>query len=218
MTDEVKIPTYKDHLNKTFIEELSHKLWSTKGARFNASKRLLTQDDLSSKANGFLSAYLIIFGLLSVYQISSTPIVSDKTIAFGSTTLSILLLTFSQIEYAQDYKMRANSFHECALKIADLYNKLRIFKTLNNPTEQQTRVFCNSLSKKYQKVLSNYHNHDDIDYKIFRAEYSTYYGLGCWQVFWIKAVYYRRTKLVYHCLIILPPTLFILRLLLINNH
>ncbi|GAA3769609.1 hypothetical protein GCM10022423_23830 [Flavobacterium ginsengiterrae] len=29
--------TYKDYLNKTFLEELNYKIWSTKGSRFNAS-------------------------------------------------------------------------------------------------------------------------------------------------------------------------------------
>jgi hypothetical protein len=32
--------TYKDYLDKTFLEELNYKIWSTKGSRFNASTRL----------------------------------------------------------------------------------------------------------------------------------------------------------------------------------
>src|SRR5258706_12009614 len=98
--EENKWPNHKDHLNKTFLEELGHRLWNTKGIRFAASERLLTKNDLSNKAIGFLSAYLIIFGLLSVYQIAGSKILDANVIAFSSTTLSILLLVFTQMEAA----------------------------------------------------------------------------------------------------------------------
>ena len=55
-----KFPKQLDHLNKTFLEELNYKMWVTKGARFNASKRLALRDNWSNKAMGFLSSYLII--------------------------------------------------------------------------------------------------------------------------------------------------------------
>ncbi len=114
MSDKKLFPTIKDHLNKTLLEELNYKIWSTRGARFNASKRLLAKDNLSNRAIAFLTAYLIIFGLLSVYQISNRQLFNEKIIAFGSTTVSILLLTFSQMDAAQDYKMRAHMYHDCA--------------------------------------------------------------------------------------------------------
>src|SRR5690349_16930437 len=95
---ENKWPKYKDHLNKTYLEELAYKLWNTKGTRFVAAERLLTKNDLSNKANGFLSAYLIIYSLFAVYQISGSVILNEKIIAFSSTTLSILLLVFTQME------------------------------------------------------------------------------------------------------------------------
>src|ERR1700744_5344546 len=128
MSESNKFSATKDHLNKTLLEELNYKIWSTRGARFNASKRLLVKDNLSNRAIAFLTAYLIIFGLLSVYQISNKGLFSEKVIAFGSTAISILLLTFSQMEAAQDYKMRAHKYHECGLKISKQYLSLRSFK------------------------------------------------------------------------------------------
>lgn len=216
MSNKIEFPTYKDHLNKTYLEELNHKLWSTKGSRFNANKRLLTQNDLSNKAIGFLSSYLIIFGLLSVYQISSNTFLNENIIAFGSTTLSILLLAFSQMESAQDYKMRAHHFHECSLKIANLYNQLRAFKTLNNSNDVEKRDFCEKISRKYQKILASYPNHENIDFELFRAEHRDFYELGYFETIFIKIKFYFKTKFLYHTLIF-GPLLTLIIYLLVNN-
>ena len=37
----------KDYLNKSFLEELSYKLWSTKGSRFEANKRFIKKSNIS---------------------------------------------------------------------------------------------------------------------------------------------------------------------------
>ncbi|GAB3341283.1 SLATT domain-containing protein [Marivirga atlantica] len=212
-TEIKKFPTYKDHLNKTFLEELNYKLWSTKGTRFKASKRLLTQNDLSNKAIAFLSAYLIILGLLSVYRVTGGTEISSNLIAFGSTTLSILLLAFSQMEAAQDFKIKAMNFQDCALKVSAIYDKLRIEKTLVKPDEGQKVTICKELSKQYQDILENYPNHEHIDYKIFRSEHAEYFELSKWAVFKTKARYYLQVKLLYHSLIVIPPTVMIISII-----
>lgn len=204
-----KFPAYKDHLNKTFLEELNYKLWSTKGIRFKVSKRLLTQRDLSNKAIGFLSAYLIILGLISVYKITGVTNISNNLLAFTSTTLSILLLAFSQMENAKDFKIRANNYQQCALKISALYDELRIFKTLQNVTETEKINLSKELSTKYQYILENFPNHEDIDYKIFQADHDEYFVLDKWSVFKTKLRYYIHVKLIYHLMILLPPLIFI---------
>lgn len=207
--EKLEFPSYKDHLNKTFLEEMNYKIWSTKGPRFNAHRRLLTKDNLSNHAIAFLTAYLIIFGLLSVYQISNTVIFNEKVIAFGSTTISILLLTFSQMEAAQDYKMRAHKYHDCALKLSELYNKLRAFKTFGEHSDHDKLQFSEKLSDEYQKVLEHYTNHEIIDYDFFKAANYKYFEMNHWQVVTIRMRYYIETKFLYHALIAVPPALFI---------
>ncbi|WP_109830063.1 SLATT domain-containing protein [Reichenbachiella versicolor] len=199
-----KFPTYKDHLNKTFLEELNYKFWSTKAIRFGASKRLLTQNDLSNKAIGFLSAYLIILGLLSVYKITGETAISDNLIAFGSTTLSILLLAFSQMEAAQDFKIRARNYQDCALKISALYDELRIYKTLEDKSFKPDTDFCKSISNKYQDILESYPNHDSIDYAKFKAEHKEYFELSTMNCLKIRLKYYLKVQLAYHLMIVIP--------------
>ena len=208
-----KFPTHKDHLNKTFFEELSYKFWITKGIRFRASRRLLTKNDLSNKALAFLSVYLIILSLLFVYNIINPEIVSSNFIAFGTTTLSILILVFSQMEYAQDYKTRALQFHDCALKISSLYDQIRIKKTLIELSEKKKAKICNNLSGKYESILENYPNHNDIDYKAFQLDHYEYFSLKWNDKLKIQTNYYFQVKLIYHILIFIPAILIILALL-----
>lgn len=196
-----KWPKHKDHLNKTFLEELAYKLWNTKGTRFVASERLLTMNDLSNKALGFLSAYLIIFGLFSVYQIKGTQLIDSNVIAFGSTALSILLLVFTQMEAAQDFKLRAQGFHRCALQISELHDEVRMFKTLATHSEEEKIAFCEKINAKYQAILKDYPNHDRIDYDRFRSRHTEYYELTKFWVFKTEVRYYVRVKFLYHFLI-----------------
>lgn len=214
---ENKFPKYKDHLNKTFLEELNYKFWSTKGIRFKASKRLLTMDNLSNKSLAFLSSYLIILSLTFVYNIISVEIISTNFIAFGSTALSILILVFTQIEYAQDYKTRAAKFQECALRISNLYNELRINKTIKELNKKEVLALCKSLSDRYQNILDNYPNHDDVDYRLFKVEHKEYYELNKRKVIALKIRYYISVKLLYHSLIFVPPIIFVIAFILFGQ-
>ncbi|MGE8514129.1 MAG: SLATT domain-containing protein [Chryseobacterium culicis] len=119
----------KQYLEKSFLEELNYKIWSTKGARFEADNRLTKISKMSNISLSILSAYLIIAGLISVYNINSE--IQFHLINYVVTALSIILLVLSQYENSQNYNLRARDFHNCGLELSSLYNQLRIFKTLD---------------------------------------------------------------------------------------
>lgn len=207
---EKKFPSHKDHLNKTFLEEMGYKLWSTKGARFQAAHRLARIDKLSNLSLGLLNAYLIIIGLLSVYQISNEAAINENVIAFGSTSISILLLLFGQIETSREYKRQSQLHHECALKLAKLYNEHRTFKTLTECSQQEKAEFANSIANRYQEVLADYANHEDIDYKQFLLLNNQYFELKFRQIVQYQVQYYFKVLFVYHAIIISPIGVFAL--------
>lgn len=131
---------------------------------------------MSSISMSIFSAYLIIAGLISVYVGSNTNI-NFQLINYFVTALSIILLVLSQYESSQDYKLRAIKFHECALEISDLYNELRIFKTLGSPaTTEETKAFCQDITKRYEAILCRYENHLPIDYDMFRVSKADYFS------------------------------------------
>lgn len=172
---EKKRKKSKEYLDKTFLEELNHKIWCTKGTRFNADSRFKKKSKLSNISISIISAYLIIASLFSVYNINQNS--DDNIINYLVTALSILLLVVSMHENNQNYKLKAYNFHSCGLELGEIYNRLRTFKTLEGEkNESEIAEFCSEINDKYQMILNKYDNHDDIDYNTFRIKNLDYFG------------------------------------------
>lgn len=198
----------QQYLDKDFSVELNYKFWTTKGARFIASDRLKTVNKLSSYALGFLSGYLIIAGLLSAFKLQTSIEISADQFAFISTGLSILILIFSQLESANEYRLRAEKYHDCALEIAELYNKLRYIKT-SDKSQDEINKFAYDLSIEYSQVLKKYENHKLIDFKYFQTTKNDYFKLSRIQILKIKIDYYLNSKFLYHALMLVPLAIII---------
>ena len=199
------------YLDKDFSVELNFKLWTTKGARFVASQRLKTKSKLSSYCMGFLSSYMIIIGLLSVFKFEKFLWITDQQLAFSTTAISVIMLVFSQAESASEYGLKSEKFHSCALEISELYNKLRYLKT-NQATEADINRLSQELSIDYGNILKRYENHESIDFDFFKTSKPDYFRLSDWKVFKIQFFYYYKTKLLYHILIVVPPVIVFLML------
>lgn len=199
-------PRGKDHLDKDFLGELKHKLWSTKGIRFYASTRLKAISKMSNICTSILSVYLIIFGLLSVYNIYNPSDQNGNIFAFSITAISIVLLIFSIFENSQNYLVKAEKFHDCSLDIADLYNELQNFKTYQaNASDDEKMKFSHHLQKRYQNILRRYENHEKLDMQKFRADNIDYYQYLKRSFNWrIQFIYFYKTKLIYLSAMILP--------------
>lgn len=210
-------PEGKEHLDKDFLEELKHKLWSTKGIRFYASDRLKKISKISNIFTSVLSVYLIIFGLLSVYNIYNPSEQHQNLFAFSMTAISIILLIFSVFENSQNYLVKAEKFHDCSLDIADLYNELQNFKTYDTKSSDKDKLeYCNDIQSRYQNVLRRYENHDQLDRQKFRADNMDYYKYLKWHYWWrIQIIYFYKTKLIYLFAMIIPG--IILGYLIIKN-
>jgi hypothetical protein len=212
MSEEIKsiFTGSKAYLEKSFLEELSYKIWSTKGARFRADRRLTTISKMSNISFSILSAYLIIAGLLAVYNIENNDIHLNY-INYYVTALSILQLVVAQFENSQDYKLKGKNFHDCSLELSKLYNKLRTFKTLNTQVSDYTNLsFCQKLSEEYQEILNRYENHEDIDYDNFKLSQPEYFKeLTPGDVKKIKRKYWWICYGWYSLIIIFPPIIIL---------
>lgn len=214
--DKKKRIKSKEYLDKTFLEELNHKIWCTKGTRFNADSRFKKKSKLSNISVSILSAYLIIASLFSVYNINKNS--DDNIISYLVTALSILLLVVSMHENNQDYKLRAFNFHSCGLELAEIYNRLRTFKTLEGEkSASEISDFCFEINNKYQSILNKYDNHDDIDYDTFRIKNLDYFE----EVFTEKEIKKIKRKLTlniygWHLSMIIITPLIIISLIIFN--
>ncbi|MCF3110916.1 SLATT domain-containing protein [Niabella sp. CC-SYL272] len=209
MGEDIKTTSGQLYLDKDFSVELNYKFWTTKGARFVASHRLKKMNRLSSYSIGFLSGYLIIVGLLSVFKIETKVVITPDQLAFISTGLSILILVFSQLEGANDYRLRAEKHHDCALEIGDLYNKLRSLKT-SSKTAEEVNKLSEQLSEEYSIVLKKYENHHFIDFLKFQTTKNDYFKLSKVDILFVNLRYYFSSIFLYHFLIIVPPILIYL--------
>ncbi len=166
-----RIPEYLKDNN--FEIELNYKLWITKGARFKASERCEELDARYNRVVGWVSSYLIIFSVLTLCKIPFLTL-PDNCSTFISISLSILILVFSQFAYAKNYSVRARNYHECALEISKLYNKLRLLKT--RPEHNISEI--ESIKNDYEKVLDKYDNHLPIDLAMFQLQKKAYFKIG----------------------------------------
>lgn len=204
-------PEGKEHLDKDFLEELKHKLWSTKGIRFYASDRLKKISNISNICTSVLSVYLIIFGLLSVYNIYNPSEQYENLLAFSMTAISIILLVFSVFENSQNYLVKAEKFHDCALDIADLYNELQNFKTYKTKSSDKEKLeYCNDIQLRYQIILRRYENHSQLDRQKFIADNMDYYKYLKWHYWWkIQIIYFYKTKLIYLFAMLIPGLILV---------
>jgi hypothetical protein len=213
VTEENNAPA--DYLSKSFLEELNYKMWSTKGARFNCDKRLRIKGNASNVGLSVISAYLIIASLITVFKLDLG--IAQGVLNFTITALSILVLVFTQFENAQKYDLKAKTHHDSGLKISELYNELRIFKTLvKNPSDLEILNFSKDLVRRYESVLSTTGNHSRIDYDRFlmtnlewmkKNEPDKIKNLN---KNWIRVKYYWNVYGWYFLLIIIPPIAFFL--------
>lgn len=202
-----KIPAYLT--DNSWEKELNHKLWITKGARFEANARLKEKASLSNMSLAFISSYLIIINLMPLFFPSYE--IDSNIINFFTTSLAILLLVYTQIESSNEYKLNAHLFHSCSLKISNLYNDLRIAKEIEVKAEKDKKIM--EITNKYKEILSSYENHEPIDTEMFKSKNLDYYELEKSFVIVANYKYYLMVKLKYHLLIILPATLFLIMIL-----
>ena len=202
MEEKDTIPKYLKENN--WIKELNHKLWITKGVRFEANNRLKQKAFLSNTSLAFISSYLIIINLVPLFF--NDLKISSELIGFFTTALSILLLVFTQIESSNEYKLNAHFYHSCALKISNLYNDLRIIKEIKDEKEQEKNVI--EITEEYKNILNQYENHEPIDTDMFKSKKLDYYELDKWFKYSTELKFYFTVKFKYYCIIFLPPILF----------
>lgn len=193
---------------KSYFDDLEYWLWITKGARFSAHERCLSQNKWSNLAIGLLSAYIVIINLVALYKFSSCSIFSSETIGFSTTALSILILVFSQLENSNDLKLKAEKYHNCAKDLSEIYRKLRSIKYGKIKGKLLDQLLDN-YTLEYQGVLSKHENHKEIDYEYYQATHPDDFEFNWIKRNFILFKHYCYTIFIYHLLIVLPVIVFI---------
>jgi hypothetical protein len=194
---------------ENYLQDLEFWLWITKGARFSAHERCLTQNKWSNLSIGILSAYIIIINLVTIFKFSDCPIFNANFISFISTALSILILVFSQLENSNDFKLKAEKFHNCAREVAKVYRDVRNLKRMQL-SDEELQNKLNQHTAEYEGILDKYENHEELDYMHYKVSHPEDFPMTDWNRFKFRVTHYISSIFVYHLLIIVPPILFVL--------
>lgn len=199
-----------------FGQELDRKMWITKGARFNAHQRLMSQHTWSIFTISYLAILVIIITLIQyIPAISLTAQQKDVTL-ISAIALALFILILSLLEASKSHQMKAMELHNCARDVSTLYNKLR--QILLNPGDQDGVGVSKQLTEiasKYDEIMNRCQgNHDVIDYDILRLQHKEDFHLGLFQCTRIR-IESIKTFIPYLALILIPPIAIIILIVLL---
>jgi hypothetical protein len=187
------------------IEDLLRQIWITKGSRFNAHRRLQKRGHISTLTINLLTAYILIISLVSIIPIFNLSPFQSQLISYSTSAMAIILLVLSVLEGAQEYSLKAERMHQCAIELSGLYNEIKIVLEKHSMKNNKTKFIVSS-AKNYQAILTRTaENHDLIDYNYFQALHPIDFKLNTLKISWFKLCWFLRLYGVYVVLIWGPP-------------
>jgi hypothetical protein len=142
---------------------LMNEMKRTKGARFNAAKRLGQNDKRKTKNTAYATVAVIVLTLLPImFEISR---VIESAVNLATIGFSIFILVVTLLQAGDADQVKAEQFQRCALEINSLRRRLR---SIDNISPQIVREF----SAEYDDILKVYNiNHDDIDFQTYKRDH-----------------------------------------------
>lgn len=179
------------------LEKWDKKLWETRGARFNASRRLNKKNDLSMRALIWCSGYVFFFSVIPALGTQLSFLNNDVIVILSilSIVLSFLVFGFSLVISANDYKLKANKYHECGREIGALLIKISRWKEMKKDVSEQE---MEQIAIDYKDILDKSDlNHDTLDFDLFKVDNYSIYKKGMLFKFFVRIKYYFSVRLIY---------------------
>jgi hypothetical protein len=205
------------NIQEDFSSELDHKMWITKGARFNAHERLMSKHKWSTATVSFLSGYVILVSLLEYIKPISMNTDQINLMTFVAIALAVFILVLSLLEASKSYERKAVEQHDCGRKISTLYAKLRQLRASEIESSNNHDFYrqCESISSEYERILNECHeNHDVIDNDLFRIRHPEKFNFMWYKRFEVYVRVWLSTWFIYATIILLFPITIVLLLLI----
>ncbi|MBZ9871878.1 SLATT domain-containing protein [Mesorhizobium sp. BR1-1-9] len=155
--------TDQSQATDSVVASLLNEMKRTKGARFNAAKRLEIRGGKRTANTAYASVAVVVLTLLPVFF--QVPELVEKTIALTTIAFSIFILASSLLQSAHADPVKADQFQRCALEINSLRRELR---AISRPTNSDVTTY----SVRFDDILRRYNiNHDDVDNEKYRLEH-----------------------------------------------
>ncbi|TFV74100.1 SLATT domain-containing protein [Bradyrhizobium frederickii] len=152
------------------IDDLLHRMNVTKGARFNAARRLEGRDRKMALLVALASALVIALTFVPfAYQLPKV-VIADLSVV--TMLASVLILAVSLVQYSNNDAVNAEQHHRCGLEINELRGELAAKGETLDSAELQR------FSERYARILDRYSvNHEGLDFDQYRLEHPEKYPL-----------------------------------------
>lgn len=170
---------------RDFGAQVAHQIWTTKGARFNAHRRLMRQNEWSLRAIASLSVYITVLSIAIVVPAFGVTPDAQSRISLLAAGMSLLIGVFSLLESSRNYAVRAERLHICAMQLGALLLRVAAAREVAHGVATPDLV---ALSQEYNAILSAcQENHDDADYRLFCAQHPGDFNVSPWRA-WLTRV------------------------------
>jgi hypothetical protein len=194
--------------NTLYCDDLLQRMRITRGARYNAYRRLKKKHDLSKATIAFLSSYTLIINSLKFASFIHLKPYQYNYISFFTIVISVFILALSLLDSSKDYKTNADRLYISAIEIENLYNELKKSMATSMSQKSRERLF-NAISSAYGRILHLYQvNHELIDYYLLfnKKKKATLQGNISRRYVYIKAFVF--PYMLYNLMIFCTPPLF----------
>jgi hypothetical protein len=145
----------------------SERVWRTREARFQASRRLGFSEDFSNMALIILSFANAVGSLWALYHKGN---LSDQ-LSFVASVFSISVLVLSVREASRNMKVRAERLHRNAVDLSAIMDKMNYYLEEGFGRAEQRQRFENLISEYNSVIMACPENHDPIDDEISTLAY-----------------------------------------------
>jgi hypothetical protein len=154
------------HDSGTKYDDLSTKIWMTKGARFCAHERLRRQFVSYSNCIAVLSVYCVALSIAPQFLALSK--LQSNVLALASVVLSVFVIVLSQTESGKNQLLISDAMHRCALALSRIHDEY-ILELQSGMTNERKSVYV----QRYHGELDAAPNHENGDYDLFRARHAS---------------------------------------------
>jgi hypothetical protein len=182
---------------RKLLDNLERRVWTTRGARFNAARRLGSKQYWSIASVSFLSVYGISIPILqSSLDPSACPGIV-RTYSVVATILSVFILVLSLLEGYRNYQVKAVRLYSSALDLSHLCREIEFLRAKQMSDEELLKDL-KRLSDSYEKLIKEcQENHDIEDYLMFRAQKRRDFDLSRKHAIWDIVIFVVRDYWLY---------------------
>ena len=142
---------------------LTHRMYATKAARFNADKRLRLEHKLSYISLTLISAYLIALSAAPTFKVNLLP--PGTNYDFWSLVFSVAVLGISSLQIGTDRTREAFFLHKNAMEIDRLFGEISSHTNTNVTTDM-----IEDFNDRYSTIKESCEfNHCKIDELLFKT-------------------------------------------------